>query len=326
MRILFIVKMGHTYGSFDRKFSGLFNSTKFVSDALGSHKEIVSSVVQVIDNNDIDKEVTKFRPDICIIEALWVVPEKFEVLQKLHPKVRWFTRLHSDIAFLAQEGISMLWIPQYLARGVGVITNSLETQRAFKYLGWDSVFLPNYYPASFGSRKDRSMILDVGCFGAVRPLKNQLIQAIAAIRYAELNDQFLRFHVNHTRIEGGESVIKNLRSLFKESPHRLIEHEWHSHDEFKKLLKKMDVVMQVSFSETFNIVAADSVSVGTPCIPSKEIEWMHPLSHVETNHIESIINGISKAMRYTLLLRLNQIRLWNFSRKAKKAWLNWALK
>ena len=42
----------------------------------------------------------------------WLV-SKFEVLQKLHPNVKWIVRLHSEIPFIANEGIAMDWIYEY---------------------------------------------------------------------------------------------------------------------------------------------------------------------------------------------------------------------
>jgi hypothetical protein len=35
----------------------------------------------------------------------------------------------------------------------------------------------------------------------------------------------------------------------------------------------MDICMQVSFSETFNIVSADSVVNAVPIVVSKEVTW-----------------------------------------------------
>jgi hypothetical protein len=69
-----------------------------------------STIIEVIDNNGIDREVTKYKPTHVIIEALWVIPSKFEILTKLHPNVKWIIRLHSEIPFLANEGIAMEWM------------------------------------------------------------------------------------------------------------------------------------------------------------------------------------------------------------------------
>src|ERR1700733_12166807 len=112
-KILFLCKINECYGfqqySYSRKSSGLFNSTQFVSSALNA-AGFNSKVVDVIDNNDIDREVSLFKPDIVVIEALWVVPSKFDVLKKLHPNVHWFVHLHSHIPFLSIEGIAIEWL------------------------------------------------------------------------------------------------------------------------------------------------------------------------------------------------------------------------
>lgn len=87
-RVLFICKKNNNYGfvSYSKKNSGLFNSTRFIVEALVA-RGIDAGIVEVTDNNDIDREVTQFKADIVVIEALWVVPEKFLVLQKLHTNV-----------------------------------------------------------------------------------------------------------------------------------------------------------------------------------------------------------------------------------------------
>ena len=85
MRVLFILKSGCGYGHWSHKSSGLFNSASACAQML-EDDGIPSKVVEVVDNNCIDREVHKFRPTHVIIEALWVVPEKFSVLSKLHPK------------------------------------------------------------------------------------------------------------------------------------------------------------------------------------------------------------------------------------------------
>src|SRR5688500_11649943 len=107
-RILFILKARdatNTYGYSCGLSTGLLNSATFVQDMLDSNG-FTTKLVVVIDNNDIDREVTAFRPTHVIIEALWVVPSKFQILKKLHPSVKWIVRLHSEAPFLANEGIA----------------------------------------------------------------------------------------------------------------------------------------------------------------------------------------------------------------------------
>ena len=91
-KVLFILKKRKSsHSNYSVVSSGLFNSANFVSDMLNKNG-IESHLVEVIDNNCIDREVTQYKPTHVIIEALWVVPSKFEVLTKLHPNVEWIIR------------------------------------------------------------------------------------------------------------------------------------------------------------------------------------------------------------------------------------------
>jgi glycosyltransferase involved in cell wall biosynthesis len=327
MKVLFVLKK-NSYGysgSYGYGVSGLLSSARFVADML-NHSGVRTEVKVVTDNNDIDREVTKYRPDIVIIEALWVVPEKFDVLKSLHPTVTWVVRVHSDFPFLATEGVAMQWLFGYLNRGVNVAFNSYNTACSFWniYESPGVLYLPNYYPkrepVHHHSCEDR---LNVGCFGAIRPLKNQLTQAVAAILYADSVGKTLSFYVNATRCEqGGEDVLKNLRALFANTGHNLIESEWKDHHEFLGLLSCMDLVMCVSFTETFCIVAADSVSVGTPLLCSKQIPWASLVSTVSETDVEEIAKHIGKILRNPWLYNaLNRRNLRKYSEKSKETWL-----
>jgi hypothetical protein len=332
-KVLFILKERHTsHSNFMTISSGLFNSASFVVDMLNKNG-IESHLVEVKDNNAIDREVTKYKPTHVVIEALWVIPSKFEVLTKLHPNVEWIIRIHSDIPFIANEGISIEWIYEYMKFDkVKVSTNLAKTNYELSELvGKDLVLLPNYYPVGFFNvtqpRPNEKKVLNVGCFGAVRPLKNQLIQAIAAIKYADLYDKKLKFHINVARVEGrGEPVLKNIRSLFENNPkHMLVEHQWLTHDEFIDVVQRMDLGMQVSFSETFNIVTADFVNNNIPVVVSDEVYWVNKLFKSKTTEVDSIVNK----MRIALLTKtfkgqyLNKLNLFLDSVKSQKTWVNY---
>lgn len=311
-RVLFVLKHRHNYnGEYSTGLrSGLLNSATFVSDML-VERRYDSHIVEVTDNNSIDREVTKYKPDVVILEALWVVPEKLHVLKKLHPNVKWIIRLHSEIPFLANEGIAIDWINRYLKIDqVYVGFNSHSTLEELKqYLKAANVtpsrllYLPNYYPVRNGSieRKPIDGIIDVGCFGAIRPLKNHLTQAFAAIEYARRNDLHVRFHINATRKDGAymEPILANLRALFNglyEGRHHLIEHGWLDRVEFLQLVQTMDIGLQASLSESFNIVSADFVSEGIPLVTSKEVRWMPKDFQADPTNVESIVKTMGKAL------------------------------
>jgi hypothetical protein len=325
MKILFVIKEGSDYGSdygcsYDHGSGGLLNSARFVVDMLND-SGIEAKLSLVVDNNSIDHEVHEFQPDVVIIEALWVVPEKFDVLQALHPNIRWIVRVHSDVPFLATEGIAIGWIFGYLERGVEVAFNNYRTTKDFEAAGAVS-YLPNYYPLceTEYSRHD-GYCFNVGCFGAIRPLKNHLLQAVAAIRYADKAGKYLRFHVNATRCEqGGDFVLKNLRSLFANTNHKLVEDNWRDHSDFMRLIGTMDVEMAVSFSETFSITAADAISAGVPLICSSEVPWASKLSIVPATDPEAMIHKL-EYLHPRKNHESNHKSLREYSKKSKQIWL-----
>lgn len=296
--------------------SGLYNSVRFVVDMLNC-EGIEAKLVHVIDNNAIDREVTLFRPTHVVVEAYWVIPEKFEVLRKLHPKVKWLVRNHSKSEFLANEGIAFGWTLDYLKYGITVACNSkdatadmLNLARAAK-VPQNVVYLPNYYPLEsdgpvFDWRRDvlnkfaKFKTVDIGCFGAIRPLKNHVNQALAAIDFAEDVGAKLRFHINSTRVEGNASpILNNLRGIFArlDKQHTLVEHSWMDHEDFLDMLPKMEIVSQVTFSETFNIVAADAVSKGVNVVGSPEIPWLPEDLQADPSSVESISRHMRKVWK-----------------------------
>lgn len=296
--------------------SGLFNSASFINQML-SENGFESAVVHAIDNNCIDRLVTQHKPDVVIIEAFWVVPEKFDILAKLHPNVKWVVRNHSKTPFLANEGIAYDWALRYSEHpNVFISSNSQVTNEemiklvASKHgMSLDQAksrcpYLPNYYPIHFDDHLHDHLIIQKGvinisCFGAIRPLKNHMIQAVAAIKFAEQHKLKLRFHINGNRVEGNAgSILRNLRSLFKHLPqHELVEHAWVPHDQFLKIVAQMDVGLQVSYTETYNIVAADHIQMGVPVITSDEIDWVASNFHANPNSSDDIVKVLTMVYR-----------------------------
>jgi hypothetical protein len=319
--------------------SGLLNSATFVVDML-AHAGYAVKLVQVVDNNSIDAEVAKFLPNICVIEALWVVPEKFEILQRLHPSVKWIVRGHSEIPFLANEGVALKWLTGYMAyervviaanssrslRDLRAIIQSANPELTESEIAERVIYLPNFYPTTRKYRrvKAEDQFLDVACFGAIRPLKNQLMQGAAAIRYAESIHKVLRFHVNASRTEQkGDNVLKNLRALFGATNHGLVEHGWTPHRDFMYLLSHMDLAMQVSFTETFNIICADCVMVGLPTVGSSEIPWLHAGCQASPTDSRDIVKKLKLAHDYSRekLRKSNLSSLRRYCEKSKAEWL-----
>lgn len=346
-KVLFILKQRHDYSINEHSYSksmstGLYNSAQYVYDML-LDAGVDSKIVVVEDNNKIDKEVSEYKPTHVIIEALWVVPTKFSVLCKLHPNVKWIIRLHSEIPFLGNEGVAFDWIGDYITfKNVRVAANSdvaLDDIRIFiqSKTDWPEwkvkqkvIFLPNFYPQNLKTKpyKIDDGYVDIACFGAVRPMKNHVIQAIAAIKFAESAGLKLRFHINSGRVEQrGESVINNLKGIFThvyDSGHRLVNHGWMPREEFLELCSTIDIGMQVSFSETFNIVVADMLSQGVPIVGSDEIPWINRLFAASPTDSDDMCKKLLLTNKFPGWNTYSNQKLLNtYTNKTRKTWLNY---
>jgi hypothetical protein len=338
-KVLFICKERTNFYSYGYGNSvGLMNSSRFVINYL-EEIDIESKLSVVKDANGIDKEVFDYNPTHVILEALWVTPKKIQELLsiKRYKKITWIIRLHSKISFISSEGIAFTWITGYVKlmkdfKNLFVSVNSFEfTEDLEKIFFIKSLYLPNIYlpkediPVKVPVVKD---YIDIGCFGAIRPFKNILTQAIAAIEYGEELEKVIHFHVNSDRQEqSGDNVYKNLKALFAGTKHKLIDHSWLSHKDFVKVVVQMDVGLQVSLSETFNIVAADFIFNGVPLIGSKDITWLPEMFQADPNSSEDILEKI----RFIIdtkdfdVYKLNNIYLDWYNRKAKKVWRDYLL-
>lgn len=348
LKLLFLLKKNLESGGYSSKVkcSGLYNSASILAEQLRDDLGVETALEIVIDGNAIDKQLAAYKPDLAIIEAIWVTPEKIKELVQLHKKVVFVIRIHSEVPFLSNEGMAITWIKEYakIPRTI-VALNSDDTYRSFKALKQIKRvnYLPNIYDRIVAERIHRrtylrqmaqymlfprrisslnQAVVDIGCFGAIRPVKNQLIQAFAAIGFANRFGVKLRFHINSTRTEqGGESILKNLRALFNESEHELVEHPWMERQAFLKLVKKMDLGLQVSFNESFNIVAADFVSQGVPVVVSPAIKWMPEQLYANPVDTDSIDIKIEQCFLYRYFFKYSQyFALHGYNKRAMKEW------
>jgi hypothetical protein len=342
-KVLFILKRREDFNAKVHSHiglsTGLYNSASFVNNMLVD-MGIKSNLEVAIDNNCIDRLVTQHKPTHCIIEALWVMPSKFTILQKLHPKVTWIIRLHSDMPFMAGEGNAMDWLGDYSRfKNIVIACNAprmlRETRLYLKTVNaWDDatteqrvIYLPNYYPQDYVSKPidKHKYWIDIGCFGAIRPLKNHLLQAFGAVEFAERTGKQLRFHVNAGRIEmQGGPALNNLKGIFQQlhgRGHQMINHQWRPRDQFLELCATMDIGLQVSFSETFNIVGADLISQGVPLVGSKEIPWAVSELCADPTSSKDIADKLMLAYRIPQInVKTNQWALTYYTRKTTKVW------
>ena len=94
------------------------------------------------------------------------------------------------------------------------------------------------------------------------------------------------------------------------------------HDKFLEMCSKMDVGMQVSFSETFNIVAADLVTAGVPIVGSKELPWLLDYAKADATDVLDISKKLQDAYGSSERnVAQHQKSINNYSDQALSVWM-----
>jgi hypothetical protein len=328
-QILFILK--EKQYSMSLVSYGLMNSAIPVAEHLrtiGCHCKIV----QVIDANAIDHEVNEYKPDIVVIEAVWVEAKKLKELMHLkrYHRVQWIVRVHSNMGFLASEPHSIKVLRDYIAldeRRLILSFNNDDFERSISN-AWDYNFtyLPNIAKVheSESDHLEEKNYIHIGCFGALRLIKNQCFQAICAMQAANALGKKLYFHVTpHFWGDNNDPILMALRYIFQDSKHELHIHNWMPLHNFLELVKRMDLGLQLSYTESFNIVAADFVNCGRLVIVSDAISWMPSSLRVSTTDYKEVVEKIVHIYKHrnNNITKGSQRRhLREYNDTAKKAW------
>src|SRR5271166_3192420 len=319
--------------------SGLFNSCAFVVDMLNA-SGVGARLVQISSPQEIADKIIACGATDVVVEALFVPPAVLAALTAKFPAVRFVVRVHSEILFLVNDSVAMEWIFGYLnSSNVSIAANTARCAEDLREVAlsyfphWDVNtvahrvgVLPNYYPvpAALPHVPSQFGMLNVGCFGAIRPLKNQLLQAIASIEVARTLGKRLRFHVNASRIEANTpAILRNLRALFAHAVNaELVEEDWLPRSQFMSLVRRMDIGSQVSVSETFNIVSADFVTNNVPVIVSPEIVWCDPRVQAQPTQRGDIVRKMLIALRAESIITKNRAGLLAYNEQSRAMWLS----
>jgi glycosyltransferase involved in cell wall biosynthesis len=279
-------KINYSAQFYDRAY-GLSNSSQFIVDfLLGAGLESIAEELE--DHEEIIQRLATLNPDTCVIEALWVRPERMRQIVTFFPSIKFYVRVHSHFPFLSAESVAMQWFRDYktIADDFGYNRFQIASNHSSVSLSLtdmihtDVKYLPNLYRsvnAILHKPYDISRTsIHIGCFGATRILKNTLNQAVAAIAAANALGRYLYFHINASPNEElTNPIVRNLIYLFDQQPnHFLMIDKWAEYSEFINTLTEIDLNLQSSFTETFNLVSCDSIYAGIPVITSNVIDWL----------------------------------------------------
>lgn len=235
----------------------------------------------------------------CVIEAPWIETAEIEKLLAEFPNVHFVVRAHSAIGFLQVEAGAIRILRELLALqdttlNLTVSANS-EKLTAFLQATYSArcLYLPNLYDAQRSQRKapraHDHRVLRISSFGAIRLLKGHTSAAAAAMLIAKERGCDLEFWISVNREDGGHGIIDSLRNMFSGLCWaKLVEQPWQDWGHFRKTVGHMDLALQLSATETFNLVTADAVAEGVPCVVTPAIEWVPRHWQIDGDAIEDV--------------------------------------
>lgn len=251
------------------------------------------------------------------------------------PKTQFAMVYHSNLGFLSVDQFAARSLPLYLdlesqVTNFRVAANSPELAAGISGAGSRNMLcLPNVYHLPHFTRRTRAqwkppIPLQVGLFGAARVLKNWLTAATGAMMLQRTANVPLNLHVNSGRDEGAEGSRAGVQALLPLNPNvRLVEVGWLSADDFRRYLYGMDLLLQPSFTETFNNVTADGISCGVPSVVSDAITWAPDSWKARADSAADIAAVAMRILRDKKAPYKGQAALDAHNQTALAAWKGW---
>lgn len=232
------------------------------------------------------QENAKYPVTHVLIMAQFLTTRNIALMVRKFPHIQFGVKCHSNVAFLQAEPPAIHLIREAIDLETGstnfkFCSNNARLCEALKHMyGRPVTYLPNLYYTHGSEPVHRPLYnggtLRIGCFGSLRIYKNFSTAVAAGIQL--VND--LKVHgeiwINSGRTDGGGNVVyQTALAWTKNLPNvTLKELHWATWPEFKRVVGSMNVLMQPSFTETFNNVSADGISEGTCSVVGPSIEWV----------------------------------------------------
>jgi glycosyltransferase involved in cell wall biosynthesis len=220
-----------------------------------------------------------------VVSAPWIPTTELLKLIQDFPDVEFVVNCHSNVGFLQADpnGVKLLRENIDLEQGnlnFRVAGNSIKFNRWLReaYQA-PSLYLPNMYYVDYSHRIRPPYydggVLRIGAFGAIRPQKNIMSAAGAAISLANEIKADVELWISSGRAEGGVNTMLNaVREMMIGVPGiKLMELPWRSWPAFRDTLRRMHILFQVSYTESFNMVTADGIAEGVTSVVSEAINW-----------------------------------------------------
>jgi len=246
---------------------------------------IKTDVWPIINAADLRARLRSDSHDHVIISAPWIPAAEMQALSSEFSDTQFAVNCHSNVGFLQADrnGVKLVREMMELEMGTANVHLAGNSRR---FCDWvqaafsaPCTYLPNLYylenSAPFPRRPFSDGTLRMGVFGATRPLKNLMSAAGAALEIAQSLRAPLELWLSAGRAEGGgEGVLGAVKEMLHGLPHvNLIMSGWQTWPQFRKTVAHMHLLLQPSYTESFNMVTADGIAEGVPSVVSEAIDW-----------------------------------------------------
>jgi hypothetical protein len=249
------------------------------------HNGIKTAVWPITNAEDLRRRLTANPVENVIISAPWIPSPDLQALANDFTDTHFSVNCHSNVGFLQADrnGVKLVREMMELESGSANIHLAGNSRRFCDWIRFafsaPCAYLPNLYylhnePLPM-PRPFPGGTLKIGVFGATRPLKNMMSAAGAALEIARSLRSPLELWVSAGRTEGGgEVVLGAVKEMLSNLPGiNLVLNGWQTWPSFRRTVGTMHLLLQPSYTESFNMVTADGVAEGVPSVVSNAIDW-----------------------------------------------------
>jgi len=246
---------------------------------------IVTDVWPVTSGKDLRDRLKSDPATHVVVSAPWIPSPELQGLVAFHSSTRFAVNCHSNVGFLQADSNGVRLVREAMDLEAGTHNFHLAGN-SLRFCRWvrsayfrPCVHLPNLYYLDGEFIPSRPLYtggsLRIGAFGATRPLKNFMSAAGAALEIARRFKADLELWLSAGRVEGGgDTILRSARAMLDGIPYvRIIENGWQSWPKFRQSVSHMHLMLQPSYTESFNMVTADGIAEGVPSVVSNAIDW-----------------------------------------------------
>ena len=220
-----------------------------------------------------------------VVSAPWIPTTDLQAMTLQNPEIRFAVNCHSNVGFLQADanGVKLMREATELEIGSHNFHMAGNSDKFCQWLrsafGSPCTYLPNLYylesPTAPARRLYFGGTLRIGAFGATRPLKNLMSSAGAALEIARELKADTELWLSAGRTEGGgDTILRAVHAMLDGLPNiRIVENGWQSWPKFRQCIAHMHLLLQPSYTESFNMVTADGVAESVPSVVSDSIDW-----------------------------------------------------